>query len=436
MKRIKINLMSKLLACSIIVTLVLGGMVYVSNKQLVALNNSLENLDSQHDNLKDIEELNKEEIKSLVFGMMEHTRGVKEMTEDIKDVLFKGIVVMGITALLLGIIVTMLTTVPIKKLINGARKIANGNLNTTIEVNTRDEIEELADIFNQMTARLRALIGRINQESEQVNAASQQLSAVSQEVSVVTERQADSTEENLLLLQEFNDLVEDTVQKVDYSTELTTVTNKLAIEGAKNNNDLINDMKKIDITTQKLNQTIKELNNKSHQISDVVETIDDIAEQTNILALNAAIEAARSNKTGQGFAVVAEEIRELAANVKKSTIEIRELIEGFQLEAELAVTNSNDNYKLIKKGIESTLDTVKGFEEIKENVSQLASEMLEIKEVTKEEEEKLETVVSNTEVINEIVKDVSSSAKETAISAEELTSFSENLEESVQEFDL
>ncbi|GAB6098440.1 hypothetical protein JCM16358_03190 [Halanaerocella petrolearia] len=325
---------------------------------------------------------------------------------------------------------------PVKKLITGARKIADGDLTTTIKVNNKDELGELADIFNRMSDKLRKLIERINQEVNQVNAASQELSAVSEEVATISDEQESNVKKNLILLKEFDDLVEKTAKDIKSSTKLSIQTRDLAVQGAANNNDLIKDMKKTDRTTQKLNSTIEELNNKSSKINSAVETIEDIAEQTNILALNAAIEAARNNKEGQGFTVVAEEIRKLAADVKNSTTEIKKMVQDLQLKSQEAVEDSNINYQLVKTGIESTLDTIEGFKQIKSNLSQISNQMLEVEDMTQEERNKLNKIVNNIEKTNQRVHILSLSAQNTANSTEELKSFTDDLEDSVEEFKL
>jgi methyl-accepting chemotaxis protein len=428
--------MTKLLACSIIVILVFGGVIYVINQHISMLNNALEGLDAEHDKFKSIDHVEAEKIKPMIKDMRQNTQKVYQMVKEVRNILFKGIIVLGVTSILLGLIVTVLITVPVKKLITGARKIADGDLTTTIKVNNKDELGELADIFNRMSDKLRKLIERINQEVNQVNIASQELSAVSEEVATISDEQESNVKNNLILLKEFDDLVDKTAKDIKNSTKLSTQTRDLAVQGADNNNDLIKDMKKIDRTTQKLNSTIEELNNKSSKINSAVETIEDIAEQTNILALNAAIEAARNNKEGQGFTVVAEEIRKLAANVKSSTIEIKKMVQDLQLKSQEAVEDSNINYQLVKTAIESTLDTIEGFKKIKSNLNQISNQMLEVEDMTQEERNKLNKIVTNIEKTNQRVQTLSLSAQNTANSTEQLKSFTDNLDDSVKEFKL
>lgn len=436
MKKIKFNLMAKLLSCSIIVILVLGGIVYFGNQNIQQLSHSIDQLQSQHKDLQNIEGADVKEIEIIAVQMMERTQKIDKLVNSLKNTLFKGLVIMGIVALLLGLIVTWIITVPIKRIINGARKIADGDLTTYIEVNTKDELEELAGKFNWMTERLKKLVTQIREESNQVNDASKQLSAISEEVAETSQFQAANIEDNFDLMQRIDDSVAETAEQINVSTELTGETNDLASIGMEKANTIMSRMTEIDSTTTKLNSIIEELNQKCGRINEIIRTIDDIAEQTNILALNASIEAARAGTEGQGFAVVAEEIRELATNVKESTFSIESLIEELQVKSTEAVEYSNDNYKMVKEGIELTEDTIGHFKKIENNVELIAEQMLDVREVTDEQTERLKEIVAKTKDINEITQALSGSSEETASSAERLRNFAKNLEKATDEFRL
>ncbi|KXS43252.1 MAG: methyl-accepting chemotaxis protein [Candidatus Frackibacter sp. T328-2] len=422
MKKIKINLMAKLLACSIIVIFVLGGIVYYANENIHQINQVMTQLQDVHKGLRNIDKMSNDNIQTAVMKMMKENRKISEL------------ITMGIVALLLGVIVTRIITTPIKRIINGARKIADGDLTTYIEVNSRDELEELANRFNWMTEHLRKLVNKIHHESSQVNDASEQLSSISEEVAETVQVQAVNLEDNFDLMQEIDNSVEETARQINMSTELTTETDSLASEGMDKANTIMNGMVEIDGTTTNLNSIIDNLNTKCKKISEVIQTIDDIAEQTNILALNASIEAARAGTKGQGFAVVADEIRELATNVKESTFSIGNLIEDLQSKSKQAVEYSNSNYQLVKKGMKLTEDTIGHFEKIENNVELIAEQMSEISDVADNQTERIKDIVMKTKDVNEITQNLSDSSEETTSSAEMLKEFAKNLEQTTEEF--
>ncbi|GAB6098441.1 hypothetical protein JCM16358_03200 [Halanaerocella petrolearia] len=89
MKKIRFNLMTKLLTCSIIVILVFGGVIYVINQHISMLNNALEGLDAEHDKFKSIDYVEAEKIKPMVKDMIQHTQKVYQMVQEVRNILFK-----------------------------------------------------------------------------------------------------------------------------------------------------------------------------------------------------------------------------------------------------------------------------------------------------------------------------------------------------------
>lgn len=268
-----------------------------------------------------------------------------------------------------------------------------GDLTGRIKVSGSDEIRQLADAFNEYLNQLEKMISDIkksahfvvnqsnnmdknmtvstnyiegiNQKSNEVRNESTNISAVAQELSAAVEEIAATTRDNLSTL---GNLVTEITQIRTLSVNSETVANR-AFHGMEN----------IEVEVNKSVGIVKQLEESMGRISDIVTTMTGISTQTNLLALNASIEAARAGEAGKGFSVVAEEVRKLAEESKRSSDNIYEIIGELQSSlTETIKTLSNqsdiilvekqnvmsliDHMKEIKLSIESSAEQIKTFE--------------------------------------------------------------------------
>ncbi len=145
--------------------------------------------------------------------------------------------------------------------------------------------------------------------------------------------------------------------------------------GQQTAQEAVSGMDQLGQATDQLAQTIQDLGQRSGQIGTIIETIDDIASQTNLLALNAAIEAARAGEQGKGFAVVADEVRQLAERASQATKEIREMIRAVQSGAEQAVSAMNQAGHDVQQSISRTQAAGSAFETIAGGIGQVAGQV-------------------------------------------------------------
>jgi methyl-accepting chemotaxis protein len=217
----------------------------------------------------------------------------------IQIILIDLILLFGVYVLISGIIIN-----PMKKGIDFAVLISEGNLTAKLDILQNDEIGQLAAALKDMLEKLTKIVNEINSASRQVSAGSQQLSSTAQQMSQGATEQASSVEEISSSMEEMTSNIKQNADNALQTEKIALKSSLAAEEGGRSVAATVNAMK---------------------EIAAKIGIIEEIARSTNMLALNASIEAARAGEYGKGFAVVASEVGKLAERSQKEAGEIRSL---------------------------------------------------------------------------------------------------------------
>jgi methyl-accepting chemotaxis protein len=330
-----------------------------------------------------------------------------------------------IAALLVGIgamiFLIRIISKPLVLVTDTIGKVAMGDLTVPkVNVNSNDEIADLANSSNEMVRNLRDLIGNALKTSQNVAAASQQISASTEEIASGSMSQATAAQSMSELFKELSVAINSVAQGAEQAAELSNKTMVIAQDGSLVVRSSITGMNRV-------NEQMSKLEADSNKIGEIIEVIDDIAEQTNLLALNAAIEAARAGDQGRGFAVVADEVRKLAERSGEATKQITTIIKGMQ-------ENTSQSVKAVGDTVVSSQKTGEAFENILTMVSQSADKVSEIAAASEEQAAQSSQFLLSIENISAATEEAAAASEETAATAQSLAQSAEELNESVQVF--
>ncbi|TMN34335.1 methyl-accepting chemotaxis protein [Pseudoalteromonas sp. S2755] len=205
-----------------------------------------------------------------------------------------------------------------------------GDLTRRLVVENQDEFGELSDYFNQFIDKIHASITQVKNTTVTLENVVNSLVAQTQDTLSMYTDQSKRTDSVATAINELSSSAQEISNNATHASELASNANKLSVESQ---HSLTQNIEEIASLTQKMSQaqdTLDGLDKLSGSIGQVLEVIKGVSEQTNLLALNAAIEAARAGEAGRGFAVVADEVRQLAQRTQESTQEIESTIAQLQ----------------------------------------------------------------------------------------------------------
>ncbi|MCX7711891.1 MAG: methyl-accepting chemotaxis protein [Clostridia bacterium] len=260
-------------------------------------------------------------------------------------------------------------------------------------------------VSRNINGLLTGLTERLSQSSKMVASAAAQLAAASQQLAEGSNEQAASIEETSATMNETASMINQNNENTRQASDLSEQAKGAAGAGFSKMNNMIVSM--------------EELKKSSDKIAKIIKVIDDIAFQTNILALNAAVEAARAGEAGMGFAVVAEEVRNLAQRSAQAAKDTAEIIER--------------NIELSRQGVDVSAEVLKSLEEINLKSQNVNSIVGEITAASEEQSRGIQQINEAVSQMEKVTQHNAATAEESAAAAQELQSQAEELEHVVFE---
>ncbi len=343
-----------------------------------------------------------------------------------KKIINKNITYATILAIIAAILIWWHTKAniikPLQNCLNTIDEVAQGNLDTKVNIRNKDEIGKLAKRINHMIDNLKELVKKASNTADKIETTENEIISSSEELTKISQ-EAKKRVDNLAKASQENK---------ERITQLASANEEITVTVQNVSQDVGETVNMLQQVTEQVEDTIKvisQLNKHFEKIEEVVAFISQIADQTNLLALNATIEAARAGEAGKGFAVVANEVKELAKQTANATEKI--------------VNTIQDLRTLVQGSVDAVHRVDELIDPLKEKAENMASAMEETAQAAQEISQQSQEVLASTtesfeylEQIEEVINQTITVAEISDQAAQKLRELSKELQETIAKFKL
>lgn len=379
-------------------------------------------------------------VKSMdwfVIGSVPVSEVFAELNAVAQKMLFTTLAVAGLF-ILMGLFLANSIANPIKQIALRFTDLGkgDGDLSQRIEVLGRDEIAQLSAGFN-------GFIEKIHQSMKEVASTSHALQSAAGRVSEKSTRTHDNSQEQrdqtIQVVAAINQMGA-TISEIASNAATAAETANHAADNTEVGREVVSKAKdaisRLAADIENTGKVVEQLASTTQDIGSILGVIRGISEQTNLLALNAAIEAARAGEQGRGFAVVADEVRNLASRTASSTEEIQKMINQLQNDVKDAVSAMSSGKAVTQEGVDASDEAVNVLVNISNRIHDISDRNTQVATATEEQSTVVHTINQNIEEINAINEVTTSTAEELAEASQELRDLSGRLDKMVGSFKL
>lgn len=365
-----------------------------------------------------------------------------------------------IFGLVIAIGIARMSAAPMKQLTRVAAAIAEGRQDQQVDIDSRDEVGQLAEAFRSMIAyqnrmarvadalargelgesvrpqsphdvlgnafarmveNLRGIVGELQEGTHNLSSAGAEILAASAQQAAGATEQSAAIAETTATVDEVRSSAEQTVVMAQIVTETADQANRVAEDGVAAVRDATAVMADIRERVQSIAENILALAEQGQQIGEIIATVNDLADQSNLLALNAAIEASRAGEQGKGFTIIAQEIRTLAEGSKAATAQVRTILSDIQRATNAAVMATEQGTKGADAGIRTIDQAGRTIDDLADAIRQAAGSAAQITASVRQHAVGMEQIAAAMGSINSATAQNLAAVTNTQAAAENLT---------------
>ena len=339
---------------------------------------------------------------------------------------------------LLGMVLAGSVSRPLNELARLFRELGSGDgdLTQRLKVDGRDELSEVARGFNNFVAKIHGSIEQVASNSRQLASTAAQVAEQAQLTQHNCTAQRDRTVQVATAIHEMGATVSEIAGNASLAADVARQANEQADAGAGVVAQARHGIVGLSDELESVSGVIGSLAGQTDAIGSILDTIRSISEQTNLLALNAAIEAARAGEQGRGFAVVADEVRNLASRSAASTEEIQKMIDGLQAQSARAVSAMAEGHGQSLTVVNQADAANEALGQITAHITQISDMNIQVATATEEQSSVVGELNRNVEDINQLTMETTDIAHRLTASSRSLQQLSGELDQLVGNFRL
>ena len=347
--------------------------------------------------------------------------------------------ILGLLVIAISVLVARATVLSITRPLNQMQTAIsqvekNSDFTVHVQMDSADEVGLTAQAFNRLMDKLGEIIMHTRASIEGIAVASQELNQSIVMVTQGSRQQSEATLEAVASAEELSATMSDMSSRTSESEKLSDLSRGETRQALVITHESMSDMGRTAQSIKESASNVSMLSKSSDQISGIITVIREIADQTNLLALNAAIEAARAGEQGRGFAVVADEVRKLAERTATSTGEIGKLINTIQTQIEQTVKTMQAADDQVTRSVEMAKQATEALEKIGHGGEQINERMKEIVNSIKESDVAIHSIAGQLQKVAQMTEGNSIAAAASENTARSLDGLAANLHDTVAKY--